>query len=140
MHADLEALLTLQEHDRAIMAIEAELAAFDPELEALDADLAQAQSELEAAQKSRRLAPREHAQKLDDRRRAADLARADVARRRQAHRAAGARRGIGKVADPEALPERGHGGIIASPSPVLLAQLSEMSPAPLRYAHALPAL
>lgn len=49
MHADLEALLKLQEHDRAVMAIEAELAAFNPELAALDDDLAKAQAELDGA-------------------------------------------------------------------------------------------
>lgn len=62
MHADLEALLTLQEHDQAIMAIEAELAAFDPELAALDADLAKAQSELEAAQRAAQEAARRRAE------------------------------------------------------------------------------
>ena len=49
MHADLESLLTLQERDKAIMAIEQELAAFNPELEALDAELAKAQAERDAA-------------------------------------------------------------------------------------------
>lgn len=51
MHADLEALLKLQEHDKAVMVVDAELAAFNPELEALDADLAKAQSELDGARK-----------------------------------------------------------------------------------------
>lgn len=51
MHADLEALLNLQEHDKAVIAIEAELAAFNPELAALDAELAQAQAELDGARK-----------------------------------------------------------------------------------------
>lgn len=51
MHADLDALLKLQEHDKAVMAVEAELGAFDPELAALDADLAKAQAELDGAHK-----------------------------------------------------------------------------------------
>ncbi len=51
MHADLEALLNLQEQDKVVMAIEAELAAFNPELEALDADLARAQAAVDAARK-----------------------------------------------------------------------------------------
>jgi predicted nucleic acid-binding Zn-ribbon protein len=51
VHADLESLLTLQERDKSIMAIEAELAAFNPELEALDAELAKAQAERDAAVK-----------------------------------------------------------------------------------------
>ncbi len=51
MHADLESLLTLQEHDKVIMAIEEELAAFNPEVEALDADLAKAEAERDAAVK-----------------------------------------------------------------------------------------
>jgi predicted nucleic acid-binding Zn-ribbon protein len=51
VHADLQSLLTLQEHDKAIMAIEAELAAFNPELESLDADLAKAQAERDASVK-----------------------------------------------------------------------------------------
>jgi uncharacterized protein len=49
VHADLQSLLTLQERDKAILAIEAELAAFNPELEALDAELARAQAERDAA-------------------------------------------------------------------------------------------
>ena len=51
MHADLEALLNLQEHDKVVMAIDAELAAFDPELEALDAELGKAQATVDAARK-----------------------------------------------------------------------------------------
>ena len=51
MHADLEALLNLQEHDKASITIEAELAAFDPELAALDGDRAKAQAELDGARK-----------------------------------------------------------------------------------------
>lgn len=51
MHADLETLLNLQEHDKAILAIEAELAAFDPELETLNGDLAKVQGEVDAARK-----------------------------------------------------------------------------------------
>ena len=51
MHADLQSLLTLQEHDKAIMAIEGELAAFNPEIESLDAELARAQAERDAAVK-----------------------------------------------------------------------------------------
>ena len=51
MHADLEALLTLQEHDKAVMAVEAELEAFNPELAALDQDLAKAQADLDGARK-----------------------------------------------------------------------------------------
>ena len=51
MHADLEALLNLQEHDKAVMAVEAELAAFNPELAALDAELGKAQAELDGARK-----------------------------------------------------------------------------------------
>lgn len=51
MHADLEALLNLQEHDKVVMAIETELAAFDPELETLDGELAKAQALVDAARK-----------------------------------------------------------------------------------------
>lgn len=51
MHADLDALLNLQEHDKAVMAVEGELAAFNPELEALDAELGKAQAEVDAARK-----------------------------------------------------------------------------------------
>jgi predicted nucleic acid-binding Zn-ribbon protein len=47
----LEALLNLQEHDKVVMAIEVELAAFNPELAALDADLAKAQAEVDGARK-----------------------------------------------------------------------------------------
>lgn len=47
----MEALLNLQEHDKAVMAIEVELATFDPELAALDAELAKAQAELDGARK-----------------------------------------------------------------------------------------
>jgi predicted nucleic acid-binding Zn-ribbon protein len=51
VHADLQALLNLQEHDKVIMGIGAELAAFNPELEALDAELATARGALEAARR-----------------------------------------------------------------------------------------
>lgn len=51
MHADLEALLNLQEHDKAVMAAAAELEAFNPELAALDAELAKVQAELDGARK-----------------------------------------------------------------------------------------
>ncbi|NIM51111.1 MAG: hypothetical protein GTN62_10985 [Gemmatimonadales bacterium] len=49
MHPDLEALLELQEKDKAVMAIEAELHALEPELESLDTDLAAAEEALGAA-------------------------------------------------------------------------------------------
>jgi len=62
VHADLEALLQLQEHDRAIMAIEEELKAFEPELAELDAALAKAAAELEAAQTAAREAERRRAE------------------------------------------------------------------------------
>jgi hypothetical protein len=44
-------LLNLQEHDKVVMGIEAELAAFNPEVAALDAELAKAQAELDGAHK-----------------------------------------------------------------------------------------
>jgi predicted nucleic acid-binding Zn-ribbon protein len=47
----LEALLNLQEHDRAVIAAEAEVNALDPELGELDAMLAKAESDLAAARK-----------------------------------------------------------------------------------------
>ncbi len=50
MQSDLKTLLALQEDDRAIMAIEAELAALEPELAQLDAVLAQLNDELGRAQ------------------------------------------------------------------------------------------
>lgn len=62
MHADLEALLNLQEHDKAVMALEAELAAFNPELEALDGELAKAQTELDGARKGAQDAERRRAE------------------------------------------------------------------------------
>jgi predicted nucleic acid-binding Zn-ribbon protein len=51
VHADSQALLNLQEHDKTILAIEAEFAAFNRELEALNADQARVQGELDAARK-----------------------------------------------------------------------------------------
>jgi predicted nucleic acid-binding Zn-ribbon protein len=51
VHADLEALFRLQEHDQAVMAIEVELTALEPEIAALDGELAQAEAELKAAQR-----------------------------------------------------------------------------------------
>ncbi len=50
MHADLQALLRLQEKDKVVLGIEAEIAALEPEVEALDRELEAATSELEAAQ------------------------------------------------------------------------------------------
>jgi predicted nucleic acid-binding Zn-ribbon protein len=47
----LDALLNLQEHDKVVLAIEAELEAFNPEIAALDADLSTAQAELDGARK-----------------------------------------------------------------------------------------
>ena len=46
MHADLEALLKLQEKDKIVMDLEAELAALEPELQQLDDELAQAEEAL----------------------------------------------------------------------------------------------
>jgi predicted nucleic acid-binding Zn-ribbon protein len=51
VHADLQALLTLQERDQVMMAIEAELKALEPEIEQLDGELAKAKAELDAARK-----------------------------------------------------------------------------------------
>ena len=51
MQSDLEALLNLQEHDRAVMAAEAEVKALDPELGELDAALEKAEGDLAAARK-----------------------------------------------------------------------------------------
>jgi predicted nucleic acid-binding Zn-ribbon protein len=52
VHADLKALLRLQEKDKVVMEIEARLQALEPELETLDQDLAAAQ-ETAAAARSR---------------------------------------------------------------------------------------
>lgn len=49
MHADLEALLKLQEKDKIVMDLDAELAALEPELQQLDDELAQAEESLGAA-------------------------------------------------------------------------------------------
>ncbi|MBE0592082.1 MAG: hypothetical protein IH616_06750 [Gemmatimonadales bacterium] len=48
MHADLQALLRLQEKDKVVMAVEAEIAALEPEIQQLDEDLANANAALEA--------------------------------------------------------------------------------------------
>jgi predicted nucleic acid-binding Zn-ribbon protein len=50
VHADLEALLRLQEKDKVVMGVEAEIAALEPEVEQLDEDLAHANESLEAVQ------------------------------------------------------------------------------------------
>jgi predicted nucleic acid-binding Zn-ribbon protein len=49
VHADLEALLKLQEKDKVVMEIEARLQALEPELEVLDQDLAVAEEKAVAA-------------------------------------------------------------------------------------------
>lgn len=51
MQSDLQALLNLQEHDRAVMSAETDVRALDPELGELDALLAKAESDLSAARK-----------------------------------------------------------------------------------------
>jgi predicted nucleic acid-binding Zn-ribbon protein len=51
VHADLESLLQLQEHDKAIIALEEEMAGFTPEVEGLDAELAKVEAERDAAVK-----------------------------------------------------------------------------------------
>ena len=51
MHADMEAVLQLQERDEAVTAIEDELLGLEPEIERLDEELGQAQSELETARR-----------------------------------------------------------------------------------------
>ena len=51
MHADLDALLTLQARDEAVMAAEDELRALQPELDRLDAELGKAESDLAAARR-----------------------------------------------------------------------------------------
>jgi len=51
VQSDLQALLTLQEHDRAVMAAEAEVKALDPEVGELDAVLAKTEADLAAAKK-----------------------------------------------------------------------------------------
>lgn len=48
MHADLETLLHLQEKDKAVMEVEAEIAGLQPELAELDEELARAESNLAA--------------------------------------------------------------------------------------------
>ncbi len=50
MHADLQVLLRLQEKDKVVLGVEAEMAALEPEAEALDRELEATTSELEAAQ------------------------------------------------------------------------------------------
>lgn len=49
MHADLEALLRLQEKDKAVMEVEAEIAGLEPEVTALDAELERAEAQLTGA-------------------------------------------------------------------------------------------
>lgn len=49
MHADLEALLKLQEKDKIVMELEAELAGLEPDLQQLDDELARAEEALGAA-------------------------------------------------------------------------------------------
>ena len=49
MHADLQALLHLQEKDKVVMQIEADIKALEPPLEALDQELETAMDELETA-------------------------------------------------------------------------------------------
>lgn len=49
MHPDLAALLTLQEKDKAVMAVQDDLAALEPQLEELDAELEHAEQEVTAA-------------------------------------------------------------------------------------------
>lgn len=49
MHADLEALLRLQEKDKVVLRVEADMKALEPELEVLDTELGQAITSLEAA-------------------------------------------------------------------------------------------
>ncbi|UCF40567.1 MAG: hypothetical protein JSW43_12700 [Gemmatimonadota bacterium] len=49
MHADLEALLKLQEKDKIVMQLEAELTALEPEVQQLDDELARAEEVLGAA-------------------------------------------------------------------------------------------
>lgn len=51
MHADLEALLVLQEMDQAVRVVEDELAAFDPAVAALDAEVTEAEGVVEAAKR-----------------------------------------------------------------------------------------
>ena len=51
MHPDLEAVLALQERDRAVMSVEREKAALEPEIEQLDQQLHEARAALEAAQR-----------------------------------------------------------------------------------------
>ncbi len=50
MHADLQALLHLQEKDKVVMDIEAEIQALEPELEALDTEIEEAMAQLDAVQ------------------------------------------------------------------------------------------
>jgi predicted nucleic acid-binding Zn-ribbon protein len=49
VHADLETLLRLQEKDKVVMEVQADIRALEPELEALDQELAEVTAELEAA-------------------------------------------------------------------------------------------
>lgn len=51
MHADLAALLRVQERDQMVMAIEAELKGLEPEIAQLDQELTKAQADLDAARK-----------------------------------------------------------------------------------------
>ena len=51
MHPDLQALLTLQEKDEAVIAADAALAALEPETKALDDELAVVQQAYDAAQR-----------------------------------------------------------------------------------------
>lgn len=49
MHPDLEAVLALQERDKAVMAVENEIQALAPEFDALDRELQDAEAALDAA-------------------------------------------------------------------------------------------
>lgn len=49
MHADLQALLRLQEKDKVVLDIKAELAALEPQIEELDLEMESAAAELDAA-------------------------------------------------------------------------------------------
>jgi chromosome segregation ATPase len=52
--AELPRLLLLQEKDRVIESIEAELAAFEPQLEELNTELATAQTQLDSSRSGSR--------------------------------------------------------------------------------------
>ena len=72
MHADLEALLRLQEKDKVVLDIRAEIKAVEPEVAALDEALAETEGQLATA--------RERATEADNRRAELDLARTVLAR------------------------------------------------------------